>query len=125
MLVANKRPQEYRHYHRQRESLRAQARRKHTLRAAAYKVKVFAAIFLCALMAISVIAHYTQVVEITRQLELARSELDALQEEGKHLKLEIASLNSPERLEKEAYELGMQYPGREQMIILTAGASKN
>ena len=75
-------------------------------------------------MAISVIAHYTQVVEITRQLELARSELDALQEEGKHLKLEIASLNSPERLKKEAYELGMQYPGREQMIILTAGASK-
>lgn len=125
MLVANKRPQEYQHFRRQRDKSRAQIRRQNNLHAATYKLKLFATVFACALMAIAVISHFTQVVEVARQVELARSELQTLQEEGKHLKLEIASLNSPERLEKEAYELGMQYPGREQMIILTAGASEN
>lgn len=104
---------------------RAQNRRQINLHAATYKLKLFATIFACAVMAIAVISHFTQVVEAARQVELARSELQTLQEEGKHLKLSIASLNSLERLENEAYELGMQYPGREQMIILTAEAAEN
>ncbi|NLZ93447.1 MAG: cell division protein FtsL [Firmicutes bacterium] len=127
MLVANKRPVEYPYPHRARQSerLRLQSQRQAHLAAASYKLKLFAAVFICALMAIAVITHYIHVINITQQVEQARSELVALQEEGKHLKLEIASLRSPDRLEQKAYELGMQYPGREQMIVLNAGAGDN
>ena len=87
------------------------------------KLKMLAAVLICVLAAIAVISHYTYVVEITGEIESASAQLETLQEESKHLKLEIASLNTPERLEQKAYELGMQYPGKEQLIILTAGAS--
>lgn len=84
---------------------------------------MFAAILICALTAIAVISHYVYVVEISGEIESATAQLQTLQEDSKHLKLEIASMRTPQRLEQKAYELGMQYPGREQMIILTAGAS--
>jgi len=125
LLVAKKRPVEHPQRYRQNDRLRQQARRQANLAAALYKLKLVAAIFVCSLLAIGVIAHYNQVIDVAQELEQARNELAALQEEGKHLKLEIASLRSPERLEQKAYELGMQYPGREQMIVLTAGADKN
>lgn len=125
MLVANKRPVEYQSHFGQKDRLRSQAQRQAHLAAATYKLKYFAAILVCALAAIAVIAHFIHVVDVTQQAEQARTELATLQEEGKHLKLEIASLRSPERLEQKAYELGMQYPGREQMIVLTAGADEN
>ena len=49
--------------------------------------------------------------------------MQALLEESRQLQLQIASLRTPGRLEEEAYKLGMQYPGKEQIIILTARAA--
>ena len=109
----------------ERNSTNLQKHRKAQVFSVAVKLKMIGAVLICALAAIAVIAHYTYVVDVMQQVELATSELVALQEEGKHLELEIASLRTPQRLEKKAYEIGMQYPGREQMIILTAQSSDN
>ncbi|NLM51379.1 MAG: cell division protein FtsL [Firmicutes bacterium] len=89
------------------------------------KIKMLAAVFVCAIMAIIVVAHAIKTVEMTRQVEQARAELQVLQEEAQHLKLEIAALRTPERLEQKAYELGMQYPKRDQLIILSYGAPED
>ncbi|MCR3923296.1 MAG: cell division protein FtsL [Firmicutes bacterium] len=125
MLVANKRPQEFQQYNQQRAKSRAHGHRQASVYTVGEKLKMFAAVLACVVMAIAVISHYAYVVNVTRQVELATVKLDALQEEGKHLKLEIASLRTLGRLEEKAYEIGMQYPGREQMVILTAGAADN
>ncbi|NLP37503.1 MAG: cell division protein FtsL [Firmicutes bacterium] len=87
------------------------------------KLKVLATVLVCSVMAITVVAHAVKMVEVTRQVESARAELQALQEEAQHLKLEIATLRTPERLEQKAYELGMQYPRRDQLIILSYDAT--
>lgn len=124
MLVAKKRPEEFHFYDWQRRQKHNTVYREHHLRAAAEKLKMFGAVILCAFMAIAVIAHYTYVIDVTHQIDSGMRELQALQDQGKHLQLEIASLRTPERLEKMALEIGMQYPHRNQMIILTAGVSR-
>ncbi|NLM45907.1 MAG: hypothetical protein GX200_03800 [Firmicutes bacterium] len=88
----------------------------------AWKLKMLSFVLACALASVALLSHYLTVVDLSRQVELAAAELAALQEENKHLELEIASLRAPERIETMAYELGMQYPGRDQMIILKAEA---
>ena len=62
----------------------------------------------CALASVALLSHYLTVVDLSRQIELAAAELAALQEENKHLELEIASLRAPERVEAMAFEMGMQ-----------------
>ncbi|NLN06460.1 MAG: hypothetical protein GX167_02445 [Firmicutes bacterium] len=88
----------------------------------AWKLKMLSFVLACALASVALLSHYLTVVDLSRQIELAAAELAALQEENKHLELEIASLRAPERVEAMAFEMGMQYPGREQMIILKAEA---
>jgi len=78
-----------------------------------------------ALTALALVAHFTYLVEMNHRIGRSMEELHALQDEGKHLKLEMASLQSPERLEKLALEMGLKYPGQEQMVILTAVATGN
>ncbi|HHX74105.1 MAG TPA: hypothetical protein GX699_04300 [Firmicutes bacterium] len=88
----------------------------------AWKVKMLSFVLACALVSIALLSHFLTVIDLSRQVESAAAELAALQEESKHLELEIAALRAPERVEAKAYELGMQYPGRDQMIILKAEA---
>jgi cell division protein FtsL len=101
------------------------ARKQQTLQTAGQKVKMFSVMIAFAITAVILVAHFTYVVSINHQISSSLQELRALQDEGNHLKLEIASLQSPERLEKMALEAGLQYPGQDQLIILTAGASGN
>ncbi len=78
-----------------------------------------------ALIAVALVAHFTYLVDVNHRIGRSMEELRALQDEGKHLKLEMASLQSPERLEKLALEMGLKYPGQEQLVILTAVAAGN
>lgn len=125
MLVAKKREPELYYYDRQRTKRRAVARKQHSLQTAAQKVKMFSVMLAFAVTATVLVAHFTYVVNINHQIGSKTKELRALQDESNHLKLKIASLQSPERLEKMALEAGLQYPGQEQLIILTAGATGN
>lgn len=123
MLVAKKSQYDVSFYDRQRARQRVVAKRETNYRLANGKLKMFGAVLSCALMAIILIAHFTYVVDTNHKLERSKNELRALQDQGEHLKLELASLQSPERLEREALAIGLQYPGNEQLVILTAGVT--
>lgn len=88
-----------------------------------WKLKMLSAMIACTLAALALISFSVSVVNTVRQVEQAEAELQALLEESRQLQLQIASLRTPGRLEEEAYKLGMQYPGKEQIIILTARAA--
>lgn len=88
---------------------------------AAKRTKMLGVVAVLALMAISLVAHYTYVLQLNYKIDRSLHELHALQDTQQHLKLEIASLRSPDRLEKIAMEeIGLQYPDQDQFIILTA-----
>lgn len=125
MLVAKKRAPELYYYDRQRVRKQTIVQKQQTLQLAGRKVKMFSVMMAFAFTAIVLVAHFTYLVDVNHQIGRSTQELRALQEEGKHLKLKIASLQSPERLEAMALEIGLQYPGQEQLVILTAGASGN
>ena len=103
----------------------AAGRRQHSLRLAERKVKMVSIMLVLALVAVALVAHFTYLVDINHRIGRSTEELRALQDESKHLKLEMASLQSPERLEKLALEMGLKYPGQEQLVILTAVATGN
>jgi cell division protein FtsL len=125
LLVAKKRQPEISYYDRQRARKRIEARQVNNLHSAGVKLKMFGALFACMLLAIALIAHFTYVVNVSHKIDAGMNELKALQDEGKHLKLEIASLQSPQRLEKMGLEIGLQYPDKDQFIVLTAGVTGN
>jgi len=100
-------------------------RRQHSLRLAERKVKMVSIMLVLALVAVALVAHFTYLVDINHRIGRSTEELRTLQDESKHLKLEMASLQSPERLEKLALEMGLKYPGQEQLVILTAVATGN
>ncbi|MDW7651085.1 MAG: cell division protein FtsL [Bacillota bacterium] len=125
MLVAKKRQPELSFYDHQRKTKKIAAQRENNLQTAAVKLKMFAVLLSFMLIAILLVAHYTYVVHISYEIDSGVRELKALQDETQHLKLELASLQSPERLEKMALEIGMQHPDRDQFVILTAGVSGN
>jgi cell division protein FtsL len=95
------------------------------MQVASKKIKMFSIMIAFMLTAIALVAHFTYVVEVNHQISRGTQELHALQDESKHLQLEIASLLSLERLEIMALEIGLQYPGEDQLVILTAGAAGN
>jgi cell division protein FtsL len=125
LLVAKKRAPELSYYDKQRHRKRAVVKKQQTMQSAGRKIKMFSVMFAFMLTAIALVAHFTYVVDVNHQISRGIQELQALQDEGKHLQLEIASLRTPERLEKMALEIGLQYPGQDQLVILTAGASGN
>ncbi|MBS3899460.1 MAG: cell division protein FtsL [Dethiobacter sp.] len=125
MLVAKKRAAQSFSPGRQNVQRAVAARRQHSLRLAEQKVKMISFMLAFALTALALVAHFTYLVEMNHRIGRSMEELHALQDEGKHLKLEMASLQSPERLEKVALEMGLKYPGQEQMVILTAVATGN
>lgn len=118
MLVAKKRPAQLPRYE-QRITERREANWRHSL-TASLKLKIFGMMFVGVLAAVSLIAHHTYVVHLNHQIINSNNELQSLKDQGRHLRLETASLRSPERLEKMALEIGMIYPGRDQVIVLTA-----
>ena len=84
---------------------------------------MFAVVFIFGLASVALIAHYTYMIQVNYQIDRSLHELNSLQKAQQHLKLEIASLRSPDRLERIALdEIGMKYPDQDQFIILTAGA---
>ena len=125
MLVAKKRQPAISYYDRQRARKKNAARQTSNLHSAGVKLKMFGALFTCMLLAIVLIAHFTYVVNVSHKIDAEMNELRALQEEGKHLKLEIASLQSPQRLEKMGLEIGLKYPDKDQLVVLTAGVTGN
>lgn len=120
MLVAKRRPQQLYFSDQQRSGRRLDAKRQKCNLTAAVKLKMLGLVFIFALTAVSLLAHYTYVVGLNHQIIIRNEELRSLQEQGQHLELEMAGLRSPERLEKMALEIGMIYPRRDQMIILSA-----
>lgn len=122
MLVAKKTEQRLAFYDLQRARKKTAEKKRSRVRRAARKLGMLGTVAAAALVAILLVAHYTYVVQLTYQIDYRSAELRALQEEQQHLKLDIASLRSPERLEKIALEeLGLKYPDQDQFIILTAG----
>lgn len=99
--------------------------RQDSLHLAERKAKMVSIMLVFALVAVALVAHFTYLVDINHRIGRSTEELRALQNESKHLKLEMASLQSPERLEKLALEMGLKYPGQEQLVILTAVATGN
>jgi cell division protein FtsL len=122
LLVAKKTEQRLAFYDLQRARKKTAEKKRSRARRAARKLGMLGTVAAAALVAILLVAHYTYVVQLTYQIDYRSAELRALQEEQQHLKLDIASLRSPERLEKIALEeLGLKYPDQDQFIILTAG----
>ncbi len=125
MLIAKKAAgiyeQKFPCYDRQRQRKLIQERKEKNARAAILKTAALGAVFLIALTALSLINHFMAIVRVNYEIGRATRELQALQERQRHLKLEIASLLSPDRLEKAGREIGLQYPDQSQFLILTAG----
>ncbi len=122
MLVAKKMPYAKSYYDQQRQRSKAVAIRGASSRLAMTKLVALGMILAVALAAVSLLAHSVVVVQVNYEIGRAASELSALQEEQQHLKIQIASLLSPERMERIALEeIGLQYPEHNQLIILTAG----
>jgi len=123
LLVAKKRTQYTSFYDQQRSKRKITEARELRARKAAKKISMFGVVAAFAAASIMLVAHYTTMISVNYQIDRSRSELRSLQDRQQHLKLEIASLRSPERLERIALEeIGMQYPQQSQFIILTAGA---
>jgi cell division protein FtsL len=62
---------------------------------------------------------HVRITELKYQIAKEMSIKEGLLEENRKLKVEIASLKSPQRLEKAARDkFGMTYPEREQVIFL-------
>lgn len=123
MLVAQKRHQQPSFYDQQRTKRKTGVHKQHKLNVAVKKMKMFAVVFIFGLASVALIAHYTYMIQVNYQIDRSLHELNSLQKAQQHLKLEIASLRSPDRLERIALdEIGMKYPDQDQFIILTAGA---
>ncbi len=72
------------------------------------------------LLAVSVTAHYTAIVGANYQISRIQKELNSLIKEREALRLEVATLNSLERIESIAKnELGLVYPDSSQFIFLS------
>jgi len=100
---------------------KAFARKQDQARLAASKLRMLGMAVLVAILAVVLVSLSAAVVQLNYRLEARTGELRALQDAGQHLKLESASLRSPERLEKIALEeIGLQYPAQAQVVILTA-----
>ncbi|WP_040378638.1 septum formation initiator family protein [Dethiobacter alkaliphilus] len=125
LLVAKKRVPQQSFYDQQRARQKVANKKMTNRRLAARKLTLMGAVLLCAMTAIVLVAHFAYVVDVNHQISARKQELAALQDENKHLQLEIASLRSPQRLEQAALEIGLQYPGEDQFVYLTAGASGN
>ncbi|MBT9167463.1 MAG: Cell division protein FtsL [Syntrophomonadaceae bacterium] len=125
MLVAKKRASQSFSPGRQDVQRVVAARQQGSRRLVEQKVKMISFMLVFALTAVALVAHFTYLVDVNHRIGRSMKELEALQDESKHLKLEMASLQSPERLEKLALEMGLKYPGQEQMVILTAVAAEN
>jgi cell division protein FtsL len=122
LLVAQKRQQQPSFYDQQRTKRKTGVHRQQKLSIAVKKLKMFAVVFIFALASVALITHYTYMIQVNYQIERSLDELNSLQKAQQHLKLEIASLRSPDRLERIALEeIGMKYPDQDQFIILTAG----
>jgi cell division protein FtsL len=123
LLVAQKRQQQPSFYDQQRTKRKTGLHKQHKLSVAARKLKMFAVVFILAIVSVALITHYTYMIQVNYQIERSLQELNSLQKAQQHLKLEIATLRSPDRLERIALdEIGMKYPDQDQFIILTAGA---
>ncbi len=109
------------YYDLQRIRRKSFAGKQRNARVAAVKLRMLGMAVLTAFLAVILVALSAAVVQLNYRLETRSLELRALQDEGQHLKLEAASLRSPERLEKIALEeIGLQYPAQAQLVILTA-----
>lgn len=109
------------YYDLQRIRRKSFAGKQQNARVAAVKLRMLGMAVLAAFLAVILVAQSAAVVQINYRLEARNQELRALQDEGQHLKLETASLRSPERLERIAIEeIGLQYPAQAQLVILTA-----
>ncbi|MBS4023669.1 MAG: cell division protein FtsL [Dethiobacter sp.] len=86
------------------------------------KLTILCVLLLITLSALSLVAHFVLVVQVNYEIGRATRELLSMQEQQQQLKIEIAALRSPERLEKIALEeIGLHYPTHSQLIVLTAG----
>jgi len=83
-----------------------------------YSSWVFIAFVLMAVALVYVWSHI-HMTELEYQIARELSEQEHLSEEQKRLKIELATLKSPQRIESIAREkLQMTYPEREQVIVL-------
>lgn len=125
MLVAKKTEQKYaqqrnQFYEQQLKKKKMIEHRATNSSQAGRKVFALGLVFVMALTAISLVNHFISIVRVNYEISVATRELQSLFEDQQHIKLEIASLRSPDRLERIAMEIGMQYPDQSQFIILAA-----
>jgi len=66
--------------------------------------------------------RYAAIYETNSQLVKMESEIKALEEEGQRLKNEAAKLNDPERLLREAIQLGLLPPDEAVKLMQSSGA---
>lgn len=124
LSVTAKRAATQSYYELQRNRKRFFARKQQRTSLAAAKLRLLGAVAGVALFAALLVAQYAQLVQLNYHTEARSRELRVLQDVGQHLQLEAASLRSPERLEKIALEeIGLQYPGQNQVMMLAAGPS--
>jgi cell division protein FtsL len=121
LLVAKKTQQSLSYYELQRQKRKTAERRANNSQLAVKRMAMLGVLFVVVLTALSLVAQFVFVVQANYEIGRASRELQNLQEQAQHLKIEIASLRSPDRLEKIALEeIGLQYPNHNQFIILTA-----
>ena len=86
------------------------------------KIFCFLSLFILLGMAITLVGHYNRVIAVNNQIIQHERQLNALNEEQEHLKLQIAQLSTLKRIETIAInEIGMYYPreGREKSLFAT------
>jgi len=89
-----------------------------TSRDAGYSIWIFVAAILMVVLLIYVWSHI-HMTELEYQIARELSSKEQLNEEQAKLKLELATLKAPQRIETIAKEkLQMVYPGREQVILI-------
>lgn len=122
MLVAKKPRSSIPYYEQQQQKRKSVERRANSSRLAVKKLTILCVLLLITLSALSLVAHFVLVVQVNYEIGRATRELLSMQEQQQQLKIEIAALRSPERLEKIALEeIGLHYPTHSQLIVLTAG----
>lgn len=124
MVVVKKVQHQLPSYDRQIQSRRIARKKQLHSRQAKQKLAMLGLVMACALAALTLVAHFTLIVRTNYELDRANRELMSLLEEQQSLRLQIAALRSPQKLEQIALnELGLVYPDQSQFVVLAAGNS--
>ncbi|MDO9573940.1 MAG: cell division protein FtsL [Candidatus Contubernalis sp.] len=122
MIVAKQRQFSYQTGYKNQQDYQPQGQGKIKLkRSRSLKISCFLSLFILLGMAITLVGHYNRVIAVNNQIIQHERQLNALNEEQDHLRIQIAQLSTLKRIENIAInEIGMYYPQDDSQKSLVA-----